>query len=192
VSGREGSLLEALRERQPEACEAFVETHYRGVFDFFLWLTRNAETAADLTQESFAAFWASTDRLAPEAVPDLKAWLYGIARNRWRKRCRDDRPACASLDEALERPDAAPGPEALAIRAFEAEAVVRAVGELPADYREALVLRVFRELSYRQVAEALGISEGLARWRVHRARLWLRAALEEEVGKEESGAASRG
>ena len=84
--------------------------------------------------------------------------------------------------------DAAPGPEALAIAAFDREAVLRALSRLPADYLEALALRVFQELTYRQVADALMIREELARWRVHRARARLRELLDEARKKEESGA----
>jgi RNA polymerase sigma-70 factor, ECF subfamily len=206
VSGESCWSLEALRARQREACEAFVDAHYRGVYRFFAWLTGDREGAADLTQETFAAFWESTDRLeaaGDASGPDLKAWLYGIARNRWRKRCRDDRAvgsglpgegaerSLASLDEAADFPDGAPGPEALAMAALDATTAARAVAGLPPDYREALVLRVFQELSYGQIAEALCISEGLARWRVHRARAWLRAALEPDWAQEKEKAGAR-
>jgi RNA polymerase sigma-70 factor (ECF subfamily) len=172
--------LTSLRERKPVACAAWVEAHYRGVHAFFWWLTRDAESAADLTQETFLAFWDSLARLDPCADPDLKAWLYGIARNRWRKRCRDAREAAAALEEALEVPDGTPGPEARLLERLEAEAVARGLAALPAEYREVLVLRVFQELSYGQIAEALGITAGLARWRAHQGRLRLRAALTAE------------
>jgi RNA polymerase sigma-70 factor (ECF subfamily) len=185
VSPGDGGLLEALRARRREACETFVDSHYAGVFRFFVWLTGGTEAAADLTQETFACFWESLETLGGERAPDLKAWLYGIARNRWRKRCRDRHPGAADLQEAAAVPDAAPGPEALAVRGMEAAAVIRAVADLPAEYREALALRVFEELSYGQIAAALGISEGLARWRVHRARSWLCAALQPECAPSE-------
>jgi RNA polymerase sigma-70 factor (ECF subfamily) len=172
--------LTSLREREPAACAAWVDAHYRGVHAFFWWLTRDAETAADLTQETFLAFWDSLARLDPSADPDLKAWLYGIARNRWRKRCRDARDAAAALEEALEVPDESPGPEARLLERLEAEGVARGLAALPAEYREVLVLRVFQELSYAQIAEALGISAGLARWRAHQGRLRLHAALTAE------------
>ncbi len=84
--------------------------------------------------------------------------------------------------------DDAPGPEALALAALEAEQVARAVADLPPQFREALVLRVFEELSYRQIATVLSISEELARWRTHRARQCLKAALESAREKEKSGA----
>jgi RNA polymerase sigma-70 factor (ECF subfamily) len=182
--------LDALRARQPQACERFVDAHYRGVYRFFLWLTHHKEVAEDLTQEAFAAFWHSLDRPDRAGIPDLKVWLYGIARNRWRKWCRDAPPPLVDLQELLELPDAALGPEAQALATLEADAAARAVAGLTADLREALVLRVFEELSYRQIAAALSINEPLARWRVHRARQSLRAALEPMTEKEKPVAPS--
>jgi RNA polymerase sigma-70 factor, ECF subfamily len=176
-----------------EEREAVVDAHYRGVYRLLLWLTNDPDAAADLTQETFAAFWESTARQAPAAVPDLKAWLYGIARNRWRKRCRDARAARAESIEAeaaRELPDQAPGPEVLALAEAEAETVTTAFAALPADYREALALRVFEELGYAEIAALLGISEGLARWRAHRGRLLLRAALRQDREREETGASA--
>jgi RNA polymerase sigma-70 factor (ECF subfamily) len=208
VSDPHATEWEGLRARQAEVCERFVDAHYRGVYRFFLWLTHNADTASDLTQETFAAFWQSADGLGPEQAPDLKAWLYGIARNRWRKARRDGKNGGGPVSElqngagdpsegAPDMPDERPGPERVTIGALEAERVIRAVAELPPDYREALVLRVFQELAYGQIAAALGIGEGLARWRVHHARLRLRAALErgaaeETQGKEGTGASRSG
>ena len=186
MSVRERREFEELRAMRRAACEAFVDAHYRGVHRFFLWLTNDPDAAADLTQETFAAFWQSLAERDEESVPDLKAWLYGIARNRWRKRCRDSR-GFRPLEEVADLPDGAPGPQALALAALEADEVARAGSRLPADFREALVLRVFQELGYAQVGEALGIGEGLARWRVHRARAWLSAALGELREKEKSG-----
>lgn len=170
----------ALRAGERRACEAFVDAHYRGVYRFFTWLTGNPEAAEDLTQETFTAFWESLADRRRTVAPDLKAWLYGIARNQWRKRCRDRHPAEAALEMALDVRDKVPGPEAQALAGLETDAVLRCVMALPAGYREALALRVFEELSYDQVGAALGIEPGLARWRVHRARQWLRARLETE------------
>jgi len=183
-------LLERLQARHPETCAAFVDAHYRGVYRFFLWLTRDPDCSADLTQEAFAAFWQSVDRLEPGTAPDLKAWLYGVARNGWRRRCRCTRPLLG-LDEAVELPDPAPGPEAFALSAFEGAEVARAVADLPADYREALVLRVFQEMEYSQVAAALGVTETLARWRVHQARGRLRAALRPAGERKEAARGGR-
>lgn len=182
---------EGLQAWRSEVCEAFVDAHYTQVFRFFQWLTADRETAADLTQETFAEFWVSIARKDPGSVPDLKAWLFGIARNRWRKRLRDQPPAWEGLDACLELADRAPGPEASTLTSLAVGEVARAVSELPPDFREALVLRVFQELEYPQIAETLGISVVLARWRVHQGRQRLRSRLAAgDERKEKTGAGS--
>ena len=69
------------------------------------------------------------------------------------------------LEAAAERPDPHQGPEALLLIAIDAEAALAAMATLSPEYREALALRVWEELSYAQIAEALLITPGLARWR---------------------------
>lgn len=180
--------LERLRSGDAAASEALVQAHYRGVYRFLLWLCRDPETAADLTQETFAGFWQSVRRREGAAGLDPKAWLFGIARNQWRKRCRDAHPErWARLDEAEER-SLAPGAEVQVLERLEADRVQSAVAALPPELREVLVLRVWEQLSYAEMADALMISEGLARWRVHRARRRLAALLET---REEGAGASR-
>lgn len=160
------------------ACVAFVDAHYRPVFRFFRWLGCDPASAEDLTQETFAGFWESLGRREGTAELDPKAWLYGIARNRWRKRLRRERARpSAALEEAEELSEPGSDPSGIVIGALEAERVLTALRGLPPELREALVLRVFEELTYEQIAEALLIRPGLARWRVHRARRLLTARL---------------
>jgi RNA polymerase sigma factor (sigma-70 family) len=184
VPGSAARELERLRRGERAACASFVDAHYCGVFRFFFWLTNDRDAAADLTQEAFAAFWESV-REGMDA-PDARRWLYGIARNRWRKRCRESARTggMAPLDAALELADDRPGPEAEVLTGVEAETLRRAVSELPADYREALLLRALEELSYAEIGSLLGIAQGLARWRVHRARTLLGTAVERERERE--------
>jgi RNA polymerase sigma-70 factor (ECF subfamily) len=61
------------------------------------------------------------------------------------------------------------------------EVVQKAVAELPADFRIALQLRVDEELSFREVAQILGITEETARWRVFKARQKLMKVLAPEM-----------
>src|SRR5207253_9654939 len=64
----EPEVLDRLRAWDRKAGEAFVDAHYRGVYGFFLWLTNDRDAAADLTQETFAAFWETLPDLEAEAV----------------------------------------------------------------------------------------------------------------------------
>jgi RNA polymerase sigma factor (sigma-70 family) len=63
----------------PEAFAAFYRAHVRGVIAYFRRRVGDAELAADLTAETFAAALAGRRRFAPERGP-AAAWLYGIAR----------------------------------------------------------------------------------------------------------------
>jgi DNA-directed RNA polymerase specialized sigma24 family protein len=66
--------------REPGAFGAFYERHERLVLGYFVRRTRNAELAADLAAETFAAALLSARRYRPGAAP-ASAWLLGIARN---------------------------------------------------------------------------------------------------------------
>src|SRR5580765_896531 len=72
---------------QRDGCEQLVSEHYDRLYRWFLWLTNTAEDAADLTHDSFVALWQSLDRF--DQRRPFKPWLYGIARNVWRKHCAD-------------------------------------------------------------------------------------------------------
>lgn len=181
-----GPELGSLLRRERAACEAFVEAHYRGVYRFFCWLAVDPTAAEDLTQETFACFWESLGRRSEAVSLDPKAWLYGIARNRWRKRLRRERSRPETdLEAAAETPDLHQDPEAKLLGTLDADSALAAMAALTPEFREALALRVWEELSYAQIGEALLITPGLARWRVHRARRLLTA----RIAKEEAGGA---
>jgi RNA polymerase sigma-70 factor (ECF subfamily) len=158
------------------ACEGFVREQYDGLFRWFLWLSNCPHRAADLTQETFAAFWGSLQRAAPETSP--RTWLYSIGRNLWRKDCRSRRSHAAEGDESLEAmTDGEPSPaEAAEHREF-AAALEGAVARVPADLAEVFTLRMWHEFDYAEIAALEGITPELARWRFFRARQIIRERL---------------
>lgn len=166
------------------ACERFVESQYEGVFAWFCWLTGRRDRAADLTQETFAAFWVSLSRTA---VRDPRVWLFRIARNQWRKWCRNAR---RRGNEALtaDPPSMQPGPSERVADAECARCVRNLVMELPSIYREAVVLCYWCDMSPKQIARVLGVPSALARWRTHHGRSLLRSWIESaEGGTEDRG-----
>ena len=168
-------LTQPLKRLDRGTCAEFVEANYRSLYRWFLWLTNSSSDAADLTQDTFVALWESLDRFR-EDMP-LKPWLYGIARNVWRKRCaqRDEEP----MDEEsfAEMPDPNPTPEQAMLNKEATRILEEAVAQLPHDYREAVTLRFWEDLDYSEMAQMLSISEELARWRVHQGRKLLRERL---------------
>jgi len=159
----DAALMERTAAGDGEAFRALVERHGTAAQTFFLRLVRNVEDAEDLTQELFIALYRSASRYRPDAP--FTAYLYRIASNlaASHMRRRSARPA-QSLDELAEAGfESATGRhEDQPDKAFEEREMRRryesALARLPSDWRIALELRVGRELSYAEIAAAMGKS----------------------------------
>jgi RNA polymerase sigma factor (sigma-70 family) len=167
-------LLAAVR-REPEAFGVFYRRHVSGLLGYFLRRTRQAELAADLTAETFAAALDGLRRFDARRGPAV-AWLYGIARRQLgtalRRGAVEDRARrrlrMAPLDltdKALERIQA------------EADVAMTALDRLPADQREAIKARVIDERAYADIATTTRTSEAVVRKRVSRGLAGLRSRM---------------
>jgi RNA polymerase sigma-70 factor (ECF subfamily) len=172
------------RERlTPERLSAAYERDARRLL---VWLTRrsyDAQLATDLVGETFARAFAARARFRGGDDDELAAWLFGIARNALHEALRKgeaERRAMRRLgiervvltdNELLRIEDLA---ELGTLRA----ALIGALDELSQDQRDAVRLRVERELGYDAIAARLGISEQAARARVSRGLRVLTVALD--------------
>jgi RNA polymerase sigma-70 factor, ECF subfamily len=153
--------------------EEFVRGAYAGLFRWFCRLVGSPDLAADLTQETFAAFWASFDRRRGDASP--RTWLYAIGRNLWRKHRRGARTNIPDRIGAVF--DDGPSAERQAEEREFRAAAERAIRELPVDLREAFTLRFWQEFDYDEIGAVQGVTAGLARWRFFAARRRLHRTL---------------
>jgi RNA polymerase sigma factor (sigma-70 family) len=153
--------------------EDFVRASYADLFRWFCRLTGSPDLAADLTQETFAAFWVSVDRIRSEV--SLRTWLYAIGRKLWLKQARDRRDHREELPELV--PDGAPSPGHRAEDREFREAAERAILALPDDLREAFTLRFWHEFGYDEIGAIQGVTAGVARWRFFAARRRLQEKL---------------
>ena len=179
-------LVTQARAGEPAARDALARRHRRAAYLLALQLLGNRDDAMDVTQDAMLRFFSTLKRF--DAARGVQPWLFAIVRNQvrdlWRRRQR--RPADAAADsDALVGQLAAPqaSPEADLHRRELKERVWRALAALPADKREIIVLRDFHDLSYRDIAQVLGIPIGTVMSRLHGARRRLRARLEEEGGR---------
>jgi RNA polymerase sigma-70 factor, ECF subfamily len=168
--------LERLRAGDAGACEQFVREHALKLYGWLYRLTGRREEAEDLAQESLAAFWESIRRRKPPV--EARAWLFSIARNIWRGRCRQrntrPQPEHCTLDTIP-----APGQSALEVMEHEemSHALEAAVAELGVEFREVFALRAWSGLEYAEIATIQGVNPNLVRWRFFRARKQLRTRL---------------
>jgi RNA polymerase sigma-70 factor, ECF subfamily len=154
--------------------------HLDAAYRLARWLLRNDHDAEDAVQEAalrafryFRTFSGS----------DGRAWFFRIVRHVcWNWRGRAGRLTTEPFDE--ERHTGAPhtsDPERGLLRSADAAALERALGGLPGRFRELLVLRELEGLSYRELADAIGIPMGTVMSGLSRARAALRVALGSEL-----------
>ena len=183
VSERE--LILRAQAGESAAFGLLVERYMRRAYFAALGLVGSHEDALDLSQEAFVRAYRARQRLNPD-LP-FYAWLYQILRRLCFNFVRDRRTRRNRLEEArtwlaeqVGRRAEAVSPERSAVRAEVRARVQAAIERLPDREREALVLREFEGLRYREIAELLGIPIGTVMSRLYTARRHLAAALEEE------------
>jgi RNA polymerase sigma-70 factor (ECF subfamily) len=155
--------------------------HLDAAYNLARLLTRNAHDAEDVVQESYLRAWRAFSSFRGEAS---RPWLLAIVRNTSFTWLRDNRSR-ADHTEYHEELHVSGGatPEAESLGHERARAVERCVQELPADFREAIVLREMEELSYQEIAEITGVPRGTVMSRLSRARARLAECLRYSVGK---------
>ena len=150
------------------------------------WLARNDSDAEDIVQEACLRAFRG---IAGFGDVNARAWLLSIVRNTaftWLKKHRDPRLVAVENIELVEAtgperdegPFAGPSsPEASLIERADAARLEAAIGAMPEEFRETLVLRDLQGLDYRAIAEVTGVPIGTVMSRLARARRRLMAQL---------------
>ena len=151
---------------------AFHELYERyapDVYRFALWLSGSPTEADDIASETFVRAWTSSSKIRTETI---KAYLFTIARNLFLQQQRRQKRQVA-LDYAAQKTGS--GPHNFVEDRLALAQVLQQLQDLPESERTALVLRVYHELPYAEIARVLEISVSAAKVKVHRARLKLTA-----------------
>ena len=158
-----------------DPADTLVRTHADLVYRTALRLVRDADDAADVTQDALVRIWKKGGAVDADKQ---RAWCARVARNAaldfLRRRAVRPQTAHALTPEAT---CAAPLPDASVDATFTREALDAAVAGLEEPYRSLVVLRDVEGLSYREVAEALDLPLNTMKVYLHRARRSLRDAL---------------
>lgn len=177
----EADLLARARGGSLLAFEEIVKRYERRVYGIALRIVRRHEVADDVAQEAFmrAHQALSTFDLGRPFGP----WICRIAANLAINHVRSPEARETPLPEGHAE-TAAPGRGALdlVLEREAREVLERALLALPAEQRAVFALRTFEELSYREIADALGISIGTVMSRLSRARERLRESLAPYLG----------
>ena len=182
-------LLAAARGGDRHAIETLLAEHEASIYRFGLRMCGNEEDAREVLQETLVAAFRNLPSFRGEAK--LSTWLYQVARSHCIKARRGQRPVLSrdGDDAAADTVSPDAGPEMTAHAREIGAALSAAIGGLPSDQREVLVLRDVEGLSAEDAAEVLGIEVGALKSRLHRARMQLRAELVNLLGESEMGRA---
>ena len=182
----DADLLRRARAGDRAAREALARSSGDAAFRFALQLVGDRDRARDIAQDSVLRLFATLRRVDPDRP--FTPWLFSIVRNRVtdvrrRERVRGEgpwSPAAPFTSEGVEAPvpdppDSGPSPHETTERSELQRLMWSCLGRLDGAHREILVLRDYQDLSYREIAEVLGIPLGTVMSRLHVARRKLRS-----------------
>lgn len=182
--GEDTELMRRVQMGDEAALGALMQRWELSLKAFIGRIVLNTSEAEELAQETFVRVWQQRGRYRADAP--FRPWIFAIAVNLARNRLRwwKLRPLMA-LEDWTEVPSdsgtAAEGETRRLDRAERASAVRDAIARLPTDLREAIVLFEYEQMSYAEVAEAVGASSKAVENRIARAREKLRVALKSWV-----------
>jgi RNA polymerase sigma-70 factor, ECF subfamily len=180
---RDDVLLRRAAKGDEDSFTCLYRRHQAALYRFALRMTGNSWAAEEVVQDVFMTLMREPKKYDAERGP-VGAFLFGIARNRVMKHL-ERLPRELSLEEpnsdgtrASETAVSTFTPAHWAEQQERTERVRAAVLELPAEFREAVVLCELEELSYEEAAQLSGCPIGTIRSRLHRGRALLMAKLE--------------
>jgi RNA polymerase sigma-70 factor, ECF subfamily len=155
-------LVGRARDGSDAALDALVKRHHAGAYRVALSLTRDSDSAQDVVQEAFLKAFRSLDRFRGDA--SFKTWLMTITANEARgvlrksKRWRE-----TPIDDVAPLAAAGKDPAETAAVAQESERARAMLERLPEKQRLSISLRIDEGLSFREIGDVIGSSEGAAR-----------------------------
>ena len=161
------------RARQGDGCAftQLVEAYQRPVFNLCYRMLGDPAEAEDAAQETFIRAYTRLSSYDP--ARKFSSWLLAVASHYCIDQLRRRRFGLVSWDDLPPwrwLPDTHPEPEEVTL-SHEAQRQVREIlGTLPSDYRAAVILRYWHELSYEEIAEALDSTLPAIKSRLFRAR----------------------
>ncbi|MFV9506205.1 MAG: RNA polymerase sigma factor [Oscillochloridaceae bacterium umkhey_bin13] len=175
----EAALARRAQGGDQSAFATLVQRYSGAVFNLAYRMLNDAHEAEDAVQEVFLRAYRRLDSFDP--TRRFITWLLTIGSNYCVDRLRRRRTPLVALDEVtFWLTSTEPGPERRTLLDERRGAVQRALQRLPDTYRGVTVLRYWHDLSYLEIAEALGLSEPTVKTRLHRARKMLAEALAAE------------
>ena len=175
VNGMESEtsvIARGLRRRDPDLLDRLIEQYQHRLLRYLIHLTGNRELAEDIFQETWIRVLERGAQY--DAKYEFSTWLFSIARNLTIDYQRRKKPASLEglLDEeenvSLDPADTRPSAFEVAVQHQQAEQITAALSGIPAEYREAVVLRFQEGLALDEIARITSAPLGTVKSRLYR------------------------
>src|ERR1700760_1362685 len=148
-------LVQRAGQGDRAAAQALMARHLPKMLTLARRMMGSQAEAEDAVQDAFLRLWTHAARWQPGRAK-FETWLYRVTLNQCYDRLR--RRTHAPIDEALDVPDTAAGPEAVQQNTELAASIEAALAELPERQRAAIVLCHYQECGNIEAADILGVS----------------------------------
>lgn len=171
----DSTLIHRARRRDAVAFGVLYERYLDRVYRYIAYRTTSTAVAEDLTSEVFLNAWKSIERYEDRGY-SFSTWLLRLAHNEVTDHYRTHR-SNVSLSENNSHRSSLPEPGFFVEIQGERADLLRAVHQLPEEWRQIILLRFVEELPFEEIAVILGKSSGACRVIQHRALARLRELL---------------
>ena len=193
VSSEDSALIERCLANDQRAFRELIRRYQRAVYSVARRMVDDEEEARDIAQEAFIRAFRSLESF--ERTRPFSSWIFKITSNLCIDYYRRRRLPTISLDAPVDEDqgpkfevsDDRPRPDENVARSEDEKRLETLVRSLPATYRVVVLLRHQSDLSYEEIASALGVPLGTVKARLHRAHHLLRRKLEARAESESRG-----
>lgn len=149
--------------------EELYNMYFKDVYYFTYSLCKDKFIAEDITSEAFLKAIKSIDKFKGNS--DIRIWLFQIAKNAYFSYLRKNKKTIPSSDltQSFDEINSSDYTEQLVIRKEDSMRIHKILHELKEPYKEVFTLRIFGELSFKQIGELFGKSDNWACVTFHRA-----------------------
>ena len=152
--------------------EELYKEHAQMIYRYLYSLTQNSDLAEELTQETFYQAIRTIKNYREDCK--ISTWLCSIAKNVWRSYLRKH-PRTDILQESEKSPDSV---ESVVLASLDKVQLLKLIYTLDASTKDVVYLRLFGDLSFKEIGEVLGKTENWARVTFYRGKEKLRKELE--------------
>lgn len=175
-------LFEKVQSRNSQAFDELMRLYSPELYNFILRMVSNTEDAQDLLQDTFVKVWEKSYQF--QGNSSVKTWIYRIAINlSYSHLKRKQRWSFSFLDDIKELISSS-DPEKDVERNFQSGLLEKSLVLLTPRQRSVVIARVYKDLPYAQISEAIGCTVNAAKVHFHEGKKRIEAFMKAQVGND--------